>query len=93
MRKFRILALFVVVATGITFNLTALPQSGVYREFYSDGTFSTLVGWRSVECTGGRSSWGVTSAYSWAESWACNGEWVTCEKCADGVCWFDACPG
>lgn len=91
MRKFRIAALLLVIAIGITANLTALPQSGIYREFYADNTFSDLVGWRSIDCVGGRSSWGVTSEYSWSESWACNGEWVTCQRCEQGICWYEAC--
>ena len=92
MRTFRIFALLVVVLTGITFNLTALPTNGVYREFYSDNTFTTMVGWKNTDCVGGRSQWGVTSNYVWSETWSCEHGWTICQKCDMGDCWLAECP-
>lgn len=67
----RILGLMLALAllTGALTVLTpgtaeALPQYETHSWYYSDSTYTTLVGERHLYCDGSREgSWGVTSSY------------------------------
>lgn len=92
MRKIRIVLLLIAVAVGVAANLGALPANSIYMEYYDDATFTNLVGWRVVDCVGGRTTWGVRTDFYYVESESCNGTWHNCQVCISGVCLNEACP-
>ena len=49
--------------SSIDSRVQGLPVHGYATTYYSDGTFTTMVGFRRLTCSGIRSSGGVTSDY------------------------------
>jgi hypothetical protein len=59
-------SLALVVASVVGFfapSAEALPPTYRYTEWYSDGTYTVLVGWRLRNCQGVTTSWGTTSSF------------------------------
>ncbi len=69
-RKLRFAAVVLVLAAAAGFvsgfvvpTAYALPPNEVDREYYSDGSYTTLIGERILFCNGQWWSWGSTSSY------------------------------
>jgi hypothetical protein len=73
-----------LLVMGIASVGQALPPAGTGHDdlFYSDGTFTTVVGERYMGCDGVVSNWGVRTSYVQMDSW----------DCATGESIFGGCP-
>lgn len=74
MRKVVVVSAFVLLLIlGVSSVVQALPPSGTGHDdiFYSDGTFTTVVGERYMDCDGVPYNWGVRSQYVQASEWDC----------------------
>ena len=69
-RQMRIWVLLALVALGTT-SLLALPPNEVYWEYYSDYTYTNLVGERILFCSGQTWQWGVRTSYYYTWSYPC----------------------
>jgi hypothetical protein len=65
-------ALAILVLAGITSSMQALPQDGFDTKYYSDSTYTNIVGERYVGCGGGSSMTGVRTDWYDEDSWDCN---------------------
>jgi hypothetical protein len=64
-------ALAILVLAGVTSSLQALPQGGFDTLYYSDDTYTDVVGERYVGCTGGGTMTGVRTKFYDSEGWSC----------------------
>jgi hypothetical protein len=74
MKKPLLISAFVVMlVVGVTGVVQALPQGGTGYDdyYYSDATFTEVVGEYYMECDGSPQHWGVRTAYVQADSWDC----------------------
>ena len=73
-----------LLVLGIASVVQALPPSGTAHDdlFYSDGTFTTVVGERRMDCDGVPYNWGSRTSYVEMDSW----------DCATGESIFGGCP-
>jgi hypothetical protein len=69
-RQFRVWVLLGLLILGGT-SLLALPPNEVTWEYYSDNTYTNLVGEKILFCNGHRWSWGVQTAYYYVWSYPC----------------------
>ena len=81
-------AFVALMAAGITSFLDAQPigGSGFYDGFYSDDTFTTVVGERYLECNSGLANWGVHTRFVEAYQWDCTTGASIGEDCGFWVC-------
>jgi hypothetical protein len=72
-QKLVILGFSALIALGVTSVVQALPDGthGFDDVYYSDDTFTTVVGEWYMECDSSPWHWGVRSQYVQAEDWAC----------------------
>ena len=72
-RKLTVAALLALMTLGITSALQALPDGGTGFDdvYYSDATFTTMVGERYMECNSGVYRWGVITQYKDGYDWDC----------------------
>ena len=59
----------------------SLPPNSVETEWYSDATFTTLVGWKFLDCSGDRDTWGVQTSFWKKYSESCESGGFSCETC------------
>ena len=69
-RRIRIWVLLGLLVVGGS-SLLALPPNEVTWEYYSDATFTELVGERILFCSGQWWSWGVRTSYYYTWSTPC----------------------
>ena len=69
-RQIRIWVLLGLLVLGAT-SILALPPNEVNWEYYSDGTYTNLVGERILFCSGQTWQWGVRTAYYYVWSYPC----------------------
>ncbi|HEX6100547.1 MAG TPA: DUF6289 family protein [Thermoanaerobaculia bacterium] len=69
-RQIRVWVLLGLLILGGT-SLLALPPNEVTWEYYSDNTYTNLVGEKILFCSGQRWSWGVQTAYYYVWSYPC----------------------
>jgi Family of unknown function (DUF6289) len=50
----------------------ALPSNQLTITYYSDASQETIVGERTLACTGGWYSWGITTSYRTSDSVPCD---------------------
>jgi len=81
---FSLVALLVIAVGGV---LQAEPIGGTgYDDFYySDSTYTTVVGERYMLCGGGQHGVGILSAYVTTEEWDCTSFAPVNESC---IVWF-----
>lgn len=91
MRKLRYLLCLIVLIIGIVSVAGALPPHGFDITYYSDATFTEVVGGRYYNCGGSISSWGVRTTYYDAIDWDCDSGDFYCEHCVDGDCHATMC--
>lgn len=62
-----------LLALGVTSTVQALPPAGTEHDdlFYSDDTFTEVVGERYLSCDGVPYNWGVRSQYVQSDAWDC----------------------
>jgi hypothetical protein len=60
-RRIRVFLLLALLLVGTT-SLFALPDHEIYYEFYSDASYTELVGERFITCFG-IYSWGIQTSY------------------------------
>jgi hypothetical protein len=89
MKHIGILLLFVVLCLGVVSTMQALPQGGVGHDdvYYSDATYSDIVGERYMECYGSPYNWGVRTPYVDRSTWGCQSQpQPYCQRylCTDG---------
>jgi hypothetical protein len=78
MRKFRLAALLALLVLGVVSTVQSMPANEVYTEFYSDNTYTDMVGWKFRGCTGSN-QWGVRSDYRMVETSSCgNSNYYDC---------------
>ncbi|HEY0143329.1 MAG TPA: DUF6289 family protein [Thermoanaerobaculia bacterium] len=60
---------------------SSLPANSTETEWYDDDTYTNVVGWRYIDCSGARSTWGVRT--NWYRVWgeSCNGSGGYCQTC------------
>ncbi len=86
MRKVRLAALLALLVLGVVSTVQSMPANEVYTEFFSDATYSTMVGYRFRGCTGS-SQWGVRSDYRMVETSSCgNTNYYDCHYL---ICHYD----
>jgi hypothetical protein len=73
MRNLAVAALVLALALTFTNNARALPAFGGYTEYYSDDTFTEIVGSSYTSCNGGIQSEGIRTNYYYSERWNCGG--------------------
>jgi hypothetical protein len=93
MKHIGILLLFVVLCFGVVSTMQALPPGGTGYDdkYYSDDTYSEIVGERYMECFGTPYNSGIRTPYVDRFSWSCQNEpEPLCERylCTDGP-WVD----
>jgi hypothetical protein len=91
MRKARYLLCLIVVIIGIVSTAGALPSHGFDITYYSDATFTEVVGNRYYNCGGSISQWGIRTAYYDAFDWECDSGDFFCTHCVDGDCHYTMC--
>ena len=69
-RQYRVWILLALLAIGGT-SLLALPPNEVTWEYYSDGTYTNLVGEKILFCSGYIWRWGVQTSYYYTWSYPC----------------------
>jgi hypothetical protein len=72
----------------------ALSGSSGHVRYYSDATYTTLVGGKTYTCNGGSSSWGTKTRYAAGEFESCTDDWsYGCYEWVDGAltCYDDTC--
>lgn len=89
MRRFRfltdvrVLVAIAVVAVGVAIFVASMPKTDAIViagpnvcAYYSDGTYTTVVGARGTGCCGSVINWGITT------------QWKKCQKiyCTDQIC-------
>jgi hypothetical protein len=82
-----VVALLVIAVAGVV-QAEPIDNTGFDDRFYSDSTFTTMVGERYMQCGGGRHSTGVLSDYVYTEEWDCQ-----TEQPSDPPCNFWLCSG
>src|SRR5436305_15292153 len=72
-RKVVAFAFSALLALGVVSVVQALPDGGIGYDdvYYSDDTFTDIVGEYGMQCYGAPWHWGVRSAYVQASSWDC----------------------
>ena len=69
-RQIRVWVLLGLLVLGGT-SLLALPPNEVDWEYYSDGSYTNLVGERILFCNGSTWSWGIRTSYYYTTSYPC----------------------
>jgi len=97
MRKFlSVTALIVLLVSGIGASMQALPigSSGHEDVFYSDDTYTTIVGGNYMECNGYPDRWGEVTPYRESYTWSCGPQPGTyCQRYICSECWTDPFSG
>lgn len=75
--------------------VTTMPIGGSYTEYYSDDTYTTVVGEYYYGCSG-TSRWGIRTNYYYQEGWDCGGSYHNCgwwglDSSGDLYVWSEAC--
>jgi hypothetical protein len=78
MGNLRRVSLVALLVLGAVSSMYSLPANEVYTEFYSDDTYSEVVGWKYRGCLGGGSQSGVTSDYRRIETTSCSSNEYDC---------------
>jgi hypothetical protein len=82
---FSVVALLVIAVAGVV-QAEPIDNTGYDDRYYSDDTFTTLVGERYMQCGGSRSSTGVLSNYVYTYEWDCQTEQPVEPGCSFWVC-------
>jgi Family of unknown function (DUF6289) len=59
----------------------ALPTNTTETWYYSDDTYSEVVGYRYIGCSGGNTHWGITTQWSDFYSESCSTGAYYCTRC------------
>lgn len=59
----------------------SLPPNAVETEWYDDGTYTNMVGWKFLDCSGDRQSWGIQTDWYKKYSDSCDSGGYSCETC------------
>jgi hypothetical protein len=80
MKLRKVVMLFLIVASFASI-ASSLPSSSSETEWYDDDTYTNVVGWRYIDCSGARDSWGVRT--NWYRVWgeSCNYGGYYCHTC------------
>lgn len=71
-RNVRIFVLLALLVVGIASSVQATPSGGFYVTYYSDATYSEIVGERWYECGSGIGSWGIRTDYEYGYDFDCH---------------------
>jgi hypothetical protein len=86
------LALCMLLGIGVVSSTQALPpgDTGHDDQYFSDDTYTEMVGERYMECNSGPANWGVRTAFVQSESWGCQESYYFCGRyeCHSGP-WYD----
>ncbi len=88
-KRLVVLGIVCLLTVGlVSSNSEALPPGGTGFEdiYYSDDTFTEVVGWRYMECQSTPSSWGVRTQYVQSSSWSCQPEPPNYYSCKRYIC-------
>jgi len=87
-KVFLALATICLLGIGVGGVLQAEPIAGNGYDdlYYSDSTYTTVVGERYQDCSEGREGWGATSHYVTTDSWDCETGGSTNGSCTDFYC-------
>ena len=77
-RKLVMLALLICSVASIAYSL---PPNAVQHEWYDDATYTNMVGWKNLDCSGYVETWGVQTNWWRVYKDSCSTGGFSCQTC------------